>query len=180
MPLLLAAPNRAVVSTCASAGVAQAPPGLVPDTDEGLSQFGAYDRSKAANLVFSVELQRRLDAAGIKHVRAVSSHPGWSYTSLVDDEPFYMRLLHFIFSQSVQMGTTPQLASVGAGLLPADQPNSGSKHKFFGPSRFFALWGPPVEQAMFREAEATDPEIGKRLWDRTNDEIGVKLWAWEK
>jgi NAD(P)-dependent dehydrogenase (short-subunit alcohol dehydrogenase family) len=178
LPLLIAAPHRAVVSTCASAGVAQAPPGLVPETDEGLSQFGAYDRSKAANLVFTVELQRRLTAAGITHVRSVGSHPGWSYTSLVEEEPFYMRLLHYIFAQNVPMGTTPQLASIGAGLLASEDPQSGSKHNFFGPSRFFSLWGPPVEQVMFRQEEATDPELGKRVWELTNKQLDIE-WKFE-
>ncbi|KNC50079.1 dehydrogenase [Thecamonas trahens ATCC 50062] len=180
MPLLLAAPNRAVVSTCSSGGAdSLAPAGLVPDTDEGLTQWPAYGRSKAANLVFTVELQRRLLAAGIDHVRAMSSHPGWTYTGLVDGEGFLVRMLNKMFSQNVQMGTTPQLASVGAGLLPADHPNSASTHAFFGPRGCKSMRGPPHEMPMFREDEVKDVELGTRLWDLTNEAIGIDSWAFD-
>ena len=180
MPLLLAAPDRAVISTCSSAGASSlAPEGLVPDTDEGLGQWPAYGRSKAANLVFSVELQRRLDAAGITHLRSTGSHPGWTHTGLVDGEGFCVRILNKIFSQNVEMGTTPQLASIGAGLLPADHEHSGHPHNFFGPSRFRSMRGPPVAMPVFREEEARDPELGARLWNLTNKQIGVDAWAFE-
>ncbi len=41
----------------------------------------AYGQSKLANLLFTKELQRRLDAAGSK-VRALAAHPGYSATNL--------------------------------------------------------------------------------------------------
>jgi len=41
----------------------------------------AYAQSKLANLLFTKELQRRLDAAGSK-VRALAAHPGYSATEL--------------------------------------------------------------------------------------------------
>ena len=41
----------------------------------------AYSQSKLANLLFTSELQRRLDAAG-SPLRAVAAHPGYSHTNL--------------------------------------------------------------------------------------------------
>jgi len=45
------------------------------------SAWLAYGQSKLANLLFTSELQRRLDAAG-SPVRALAAHPGWSHTNL--------------------------------------------------------------------------------------------------
>ncbi|WP_068181277.1 oxidoreductase [Mycobacterium sp. UM_CSW] len=45
------------------------------------SAWLAYGQSKLANLLFTSELQRRLDAAG-SPLRALAAHPGWSHTNL--------------------------------------------------------------------------------------------------
>jgi NAD(P)-dependent dehydrogenase (short-subunit alcohol dehydrogenase family) len=45
------------------------------------SPWLAYSQSKLANLLFTAELQRRLDAAG-SPLRALTAHPGYSHTNL--------------------------------------------------------------------------------------------------
>jgi NAD(P)-dependent dehydrogenase (short-subunit alcohol dehydrogenase family) len=45
------------------------------------SAWLAYSQSKLANLLFTSELQRRLDAAPTS-LRALAAHPGWSHTHL--------------------------------------------------------------------------------------------------
>ncbi|OBG88545.1 oxidoreductase, partial [Mycobacterium sp. E3298] len=45
------------------------------------SAWLAYSQSKLANLLFTKELQRRLDAVG-SPLRALAAHPGWSHTNL--------------------------------------------------------------------------------------------------
>jgi len=45
------------------------------------SAWLAYGQSKLANLLFTTELQRRLQAAG-SPVRALAAHPGYSHTNL--------------------------------------------------------------------------------------------------
>ncbi|OHV05287.1 oxidoreductase [Mycobacterium talmoniae] len=45
------------------------------------SAWLSYSQSKLANLLFTKELQRRLDAAG-SPLRALAAHPGWSHTNL--------------------------------------------------------------------------------------------------
>ncbi len=45
------------------------------------SRWLAYGQSKLANLLFTSELQRRLDTAATS-LRALAAHPGWSRTNL--------------------------------------------------------------------------------------------------
>src|ERR1700745_107232 len=45
------------------------------------SRWLAYGQSKLATLLFTSELQRRLDTAGAS-LRALAAHPGWSHTNL--------------------------------------------------------------------------------------------------
>jgi NAD(P)-dependent dehydrogenase (short-subunit alcohol dehydrogenase family) len=46
------------------------------------SAWLAYGQSKLANLLFTSELQRRLDAVGPPSLRALAAHPGYSRTNL--------------------------------------------------------------------------------------------------
>jgi hypothetical protein len=50
-------------------------------TSRPYSAWLAYGQSKLANLLFTSELQRRLDAAG-SSLRALAAHPGYSHTNL--------------------------------------------------------------------------------------------------
>ena len=50
-------------------------------TSRPYSPWVAYGQSKLANLLFTSELQRRLQAAG-SPLRAVAAHPGYSHTNL--------------------------------------------------------------------------------------------------
>jgi NAD(P)-dependent dehydrogenase (short-subunit alcohol dehydrogenase family) len=54
---------------------------LSSDLDPKYSQWGSYGLSKAANILFTNELQRRFDAAGVS-ASAVSLHPGVVGTNL--------------------------------------------------------------------------------------------------
>ncbi|MGB5759087.1 MAG: oxidoreductase, partial [Acidimicrobiales bacterium] len=51
------------------------------NADKGYNRVVAYGRSKLANLLFTYELQRRLDAAGAP-TAALAAHPGGSDTEL--------------------------------------------------------------------------------------------------
>jgi len=50
-------------------------------TSRPYSAWVAYGQSKLANLLFTSELQRRLEAAG-SPLRALAAHPGYSHTNL--------------------------------------------------------------------------------------------------
>ena len=71
----------------------------------GYSASFAYGQSKLANLLFTQELQRRFDEAGVK-VRAVAAHPGWTVTNL-QQHSFLFRMLNPIFGMRPPQGALP-------------------------------------------------------------------------
>jgi NAD(P)-dependent dehydrogenase (short-subunit alcohol dehydrogenase family) len=100
-----------------------------------------YQQSKFANVLFGLELDRRVRAAGIG-VRSVLAHPGYSDTNLQSSGPTglgrqLMKVGNRLVAQSAGMGALPQLY---AAVDPGAQ--SG---RFYGPSGFLELRGYPVE-----------------------------------
>ena len=67
---------------------------LMYENGEGYSSTRAYAQSKLANLLFTYELQRRFEAAGVD-AEALAAHPGGSNTNLQDEisERWYIKLL---------------------------------------------------------------------------------------
>ncbi len=121
----------------------------------------AYGQSKLANLLFTFELQRRLEAAG-KDVIAVASHPGWAKTH----EPVGPRLMNAmrgVLIQSAEMGALPTIyAAVGDGVEGG---------RYYGPNGFLELGGFPKEVKPSKRAK--DPGIAARLWELSEKLTGV-------
>ena len=128
----------------------------------------AYQQSKFANAVFGLELDRRLRAAG-SPVKSVLAHPGYSATNLQTSGPTgamkaLLRVGNRLFAQSADRGALPQIhAAAAAGVQGGE---------FYGPDGFNQLRGrhptrvKPVERA-------TDPELGRRLWQVSEELTGV-------
>ena len=78
----------------------------------------AYGQSKLANLLFMMELQRRLDAAG-SPLRSVAAHPGYSATNLQSHTQSFqdqiMGVFNHVIAQSAAMGALPTLYAATAG-----------------------------------------------------------------
>jgi NAD(P)-dependent dehydrogenase (short-subunit alcohol dehydrogenase family) len=130
----------------------------------------AYGQSKLANLLFTLELQRRLTAAG-SPVRALAAHPGYSATNLqgrtgnrVADGG--MRLANLVIAQSDARGALPTLAAATRDLP------GGS---YLGPDGFQEMRGYPV--LVGRSAAAGDPELARRLWEASVELTGTDLPA---
>jgi len=82
MPALIHTPGARIVTVTSTARHAATK--LDPDDlnmEESYSPWGAYGRSKIANMNFALELNQRLDSAGVKAVSLVA-HPGFSNTDL--------------------------------------------------------------------------------------------------
>jgi NAD(P)-dependent dehydrogenase (short-subunit alcohol dehydrogenase family) len=128
----------------------------------------AYQRSKFANAVFGLELDRRLRSAG-SAVKSVLAHPGYSATNLQTTGPTgpmkaLLRVGNRLFAQSADRGALPQ---IHAATAPAVQGG-----EFYGPDGFNQLRGNPTQ---VRPAErATDPELGRRLWQVSEELTGVR------
>ena len=116
---------------------------------------GAYNASKLANVLFTLELQRRLTEAG-SQVRAVTAHPGIARTSLGNQDRVSRainRYLGWLFNDA------------GHGALPtlyaATQDVPGGS--YIGPDGLGHLRGyPEIHQP---SKGAGDPQMARRLWD---------------
>ena len=118
----------------------------------------AYGQSKLANLLFSLELQRRLSAAG-SPVRALAAHPGWAATNLQGRtgsglQDRVMALGNKLIAQSDEQGAR-------STLFAATQDLPGGS--YVGPDGFQEGRGHPT--LVGRSAAASDPETARALWD---------------
>jgi NAD(P)-dependent dehydrogenase (short-subunit alcohol dehydrogenase family) len=138
-----------------------------PTTLTGYRPFQAYANSKLANLVFTVELDRRLRARSASTM-AVAAHPGVTHTDLVRSMSPVMvaragHLYTRLFGQRVGQGVAPTLRAA------ADPGAEGGR--WFGPSGRRQHRGDPVEVAL--PAAAIDPGTGERLWQQSVELSGV-------
>ena len=129
----------------------------------------AYGQSKLANLLFTFELQRRLEAAGAD-TTAVAAHPGISDTNLAGStggiagrlmkltQPFAK-----VFSQNAHAGALP---TVRAATDPSVRGG-----EYYGPDGFMEQRGAPVR--VEPNASATDAAVAKRLWEVSVGLTGV-------
>ena len=171
LPCLLAAPGGRVVTV--SSGVHRL--GRMDfdnlDASRGYAKWTAYFRSKLANLLFTLELQRRATAAGLDLV-AVAAHPGYASTHLQGAGPQMAgrRLeaqawkVFNLIGQSAARGALPTVrAAVEPGLTGGE---------YFGPSGPGELRGRPVAVKMARAAH--NPNDAARLWAASEELTGVR------
>jgi len=130
-------------------------------------RWAAYNQSKLANLMFALELDRRLKAARLALI-SVAAHPGYSATPLwLRATPWYLRtplrLMNPLVAQSGEMGALPTLYAATVAELPG-----GSYVGPDGPgeSRGYPSLVTPSRQAQSREAAA-------RLWRISEQLTGV-------
>src|SRR3954471_12433286 len=100
-------------------------------------RWGAYGQSKLSNLLFTLELQRRLSAAG-SEVRAVAAHPGYAATNLQSRtenviQNTVMAVANKVIAQSDEMGALPTLYAAtqdipGASYVGPDGPGEQRGH----------------------------------------------------
>lgn len=119
-------------------------------------RWQAYGQSKLANLLFAVELQRRLASCDGRAI-AVTAHPGAARTDLgAEGTGVTSRVASAtwpVFTQSVHQGALP--------LLRAATDPSVRGGQFYGPR--LLVWGDPVQERPNRRAR--DVAAAKRLWD---------------
>ena len=126
-------------------------------------EFGVYADTKLANLLFSAELQRRLDAAG-SPVRAMAAHPGFVRTNIGAQGGVLTRWSTRLLAQSPEDGALPVLYAA-LGDLPGDS--------FTGPRHLLHMRGGAELIARSRRAE--DPTLAGRLWDLSEELTRVRF-----
>ena len=133
------------------------------------SRAGYYAQSKLANVVFALELNRRLRASGTP-VLSVLAHPGVVATNLQSTGPTGMtkvlaQLGSRIVAQPADMGALPL-------LYAATNPDVESG-QFIGPDARNESKGYPTVVEPLEAAR--DREVAKRLWDVSEDLTGIRL-----
>ncbi|VEG14757.1 short chain dehydrogenase [Mycolicibacterium phlei] len=129
------------------------------------SRVGAYAQSKLANLLFTYELQRRLEAAGAETV-ALAAHPGASGTELMRHITFGPEALSAAvlkLAQSPAMGALPSLRAATDPTAVGGQ--------YYGPSGFGELRGYPKVVKSTRQSH--DQALQQRLWSVSEELTGV-------
>ncbi|MBK9738165.1 MAG: SDR family oxidoreductase [Actinobacteria bacterium] len=133
--------------------------------------WGAYGQSKLANLLFTSELQRRLDANGIPTL-ALAAHPGYASTNLQAAGPEMsgrtwlkapVGLATRLLGQSAQMGALPTLFAATAPGLPGNS--------YIGPDGFLEQHGHP--RVVDRSSAAKSTVDALRLWQASERLTGV-------
>jgi NAD(P)-dependent dehydrogenase (short-subunit alcohol dehydrogenase family) len=129
--------------------------------------WGAYAQSKLANLLFTSELQRRLNAVD-SPVLSTAAHPGYAATNLQShsDSGFWElvmgKLGNNLFAQSAAAGALPTLFAAFADIP------GGS---FAGPGGSQGMRGAP--RLVGRSKRACDTEVARRLWEVSEELTGT-------
>ncbi len=129
-------------------------------------RWTAYGQSKLANLLFTLELQRRLAEAG-SPVIALGAHPGYSSTNLQSHtgsglQNGIMWLTNKVIAQSAEMGALPTLYAATQDLVGAS---------YVGPGGLQEMRGHPALAS--RSGAALDAETAQALWTLSAELTGV-------
>ena len=129
----------------------------------------SYGRSKLSNLLFTYELQRRMETAGIYSI-AVAAHPGVSKTNLARylEQKIIFKVLKPLVSPLFQNAEKGALAQIRAAV---DKDVKGGE--YYGPDGFREMKGYPVRvksnEASHNVADA------KKLWDISEKISGISF-----
>ncbi len=121
-----------------------------------------YSQSKLANLSFALELERRLRAAGRKTL-SMAAHPGVTSTELSRHFPRAFQRIGDWLNMPAWQGALPSLYAATQELV------GGS---YIGPDGFREIRGWPAPAKKSRKAR--DADLGRRLFDRSEDLTGVR------
>ena len=135
--------------------------------EESYDPTRAYAQSKLANMLFSQELARRLEATG-SPVMVNACHPGYSSTNLQSTGPegFLVALygvLNRVWAQSSYKGAIPTVLAVAG-----EEAESGG---YYGPVRFMDSLG-PVGNARIA-GRGRSRKTAAELWKRSEELVGV-------
>jgi NAD(P)-dependent dehydrogenase (short-subunit alcohol dehydrogenase family) len=132
-------------------------------------RWRAYGQSKLANLMFALELDRRLRAAG-STVSSLAAHPGYAATNLQSAAPplldrLVMIVGNRVIAQSADMGALPTLYAATFPGLPGGT--------YVGPDGLAEQRGHP--KAVSPSRAARDESVARRLWEVSEQLTGVRF-----
>ena len=136
--------------------------------DRRYFRWNAYGQSKLANLLFALELDRRLRAKG-STVKSLAAHPGYAATNLQTAaaplvDRLVMKVGNTVIAQNDEMGALPVLyAATEPGL------EGGT---YVGPDGIAEQRGHPKVVSPNRVAR--NPETARRLWEVSEELTAVR------
>lgn len=142
-----------------------------PGSPRRYRRWQSYGESKLANLLFALELDRRVKAAGFG-VTSVAAHPGLAATNLTASGPTLggnsvaamgMHQIVRIVGQPATMGAWPLL------MAATDAELGGGE--YVGPAHMRQMRGTPRIVGM--SSTARDPELADILWTATEHAVEV-------
>jgi NAD(P)-dependent dehydrogenase (short-subunit alcohol dehydrogenase family) len=136
--------------------------------DSRYFRWNAYGQSKLANLMFALELDRRLRASG-STVKSLAAHPGYSATNLQSAaaplaDRLVMKVGNAVVAQSDEMGALPVLY---AATVPGLEGGT-----YVGPDGLGEHRGHP--KIVHPNRVASDEQSARRLWEVSEELTGVR------
>lgn len=170
LPLMFATPGARVVNVSSQAHRQGAID--FDDIDWKIRPYrkgASYGASKLAILLFTFELQRRLDAAGVD-VTVAAAHPGWTGTDLSRHFGVIRYLFRFL---TPFLGMWPPQGALPTLRAATDiEVQTGD---YFGPHGLGEMRGYPERVGTTKAAR--DPEAAARLWNVSVARTGVDIDA---
>lgn len=169
---LLATPNSRIVNVSSAAHKFGKINFADLQSTVNYKDFPVYGQSKLANLLFTFELQRRLEAIGSNTI-SVACHPGFANTQLQfagsqqRNSQMGMKIARFInerVAQSAEMGSYPTLYAATAPDVRGGD--------YIGPDRWFETRGYPTK--VQANASAHDIVTARQLWEVSEQLTGIQ------
>ena len=132
------------------------------NAEKGYDSGAAYGQSKLANLLFTYELQRCFESAGVDAI-AVAAHPGWTVTNLQVHWQM-VQILNPLVGQKSEMGALP-------ALYAATAPNVQGGD-YFGPDGWLELRGYPTK--VQSSDKSHDAAVAAKLWTVSEELTGIR------
>lgn len=127
--------------------------------EKPFNKFREYGQSKVADLIFALELGRRMEKSNVR-VLSVASHPGVSKTELLrTDSP---EMINTVDYMEASQGAFPSLYAATEKL---------SNGAYIGPDGVDEINGYPATASI--DAYANGEKIGRQLWEYAEKETGV-------
>ena len=123
----------------------------------------SYGQSKLANLLFTYELQRRLEAAGVSTI-ATAAHPGWTATNLQRSSGLF-QAMNPIFAMKPWQGALPTLYAATAEEVQGGE--------YVGPGGFMEMRGYPKK--VQSNPASRNESVAARLWEVSEELTGVRF-----
>ncbi|MCK4896375.1 MAG: SDR family NAD(P)-dependent oxidoreductase [Candidatus Heimdallarchaeota archaeon] len=131
--------------------------------EQSYNKVGAYGRSKLANLLFTYELNRKLEKTGNKTISA-AAHPGWTRTNL-QRHAGALKLMNPLFGMKPLKGVLSMLYAA------TDDDVEGGN--YYGPGGVTSMTGYPKK--IQSNKKSYNLEDAKKLWEISEKLTGVKF-----